>query len=242
MRWRVSSAQVDVERHEVALGRSSASSGRYVAPSGIVTSSGTGWTSWYRISIPKPWARRATAWPIRPNPTIPIVAPWTSGPSSSSGPQVFQRPSRTYRSPSGSAAGRGHQQRPGEVGGRLGQDARRVADRDAAPRAGGDVDVVEADRVVAHDPQPGPGRVEELVVDPVGQQRQHAVAAGDPTQQLVARRRQVVLPDVGVAAGADRVEPLVGDDPRDEDPRAARSYAGPPRAARRGRGSARAPR
>ena len=53
----------------------------------------------------------------------------------------------------GQPAGGGHQQRPGEVGGRLGQDARRVADRDTAPRAGGDVDVVEADGVVADDPE-----------------------------------------------------------------------------------------
>ncbi len=35
------------------------------------------------------------ACPIRPNPTIPIVAPCTSGPSSSSGPHVFHSPART---------------------------------------------------------------------------------------------------------------------------------------------------
>ena len=63
-------------------------------------------------------------------------------------------------------------------------------------RAGGDVDVVEADRVVADDLELRPGRVEELVVDPVGQQRQDPVAARDASQQLVARRRQLVRPEV----------------------------------------------
>ena len=57
---------------------------------------------------------------------------------------------------------------------------------------------------------PRPGGVEELVVDAVGEQGQHAVAAGDAAQQLVPRRRQLVLPDVGVA-------------------RLARSGRGPPR-------------
>ena len=96
---------------------------------------------------------------------------------------------------------RGHEQRPGQVRGRLGQDAGRVADRDAAPRARRDVDVVEADRVVRNDLQPGPGRVQELVVDPVREERQHAVAAGDPAQQFGARRRQLVLPNVGGTGG-----------------------------------------
>ena len=41
----------------------------------------------------------------------------------------------------------------------------------------------------------GPAAVEELVVDAVREQRQDAVAALDRAQEVVARRRQLVLPD-----------------------------------------------
>ena len=101
------------------------------------------------------------------------------------------------------AARGGHEQRPREVRGGLGQDAGRVADRDAALRARRDVDVVEPDREVADDLELRPGPVEELVVDAVGEQRQDAVAALDRAEEGVARRRQLVLPDLGVARLGD---------------------------------------
>src|SRR3954454_2803716 len=44
-----------------SLSPRSTSSGRYDAPSSIAMSSGTSETSWYRMCIPNPWARRATA-------------------------------------------------------------------------------------------------------------------------------------------------------------------------------------
>ena len=116
---------------------------------------------------------------------------------------------------------------------------------DAAPRARGHVDVVEADGVVADDPELRPGRVEELVVDPVGQQRQDAIAAGDAAQELVARRRQLVRPDVGVAGVADRRPALVGDGSARRRRAAGRLRSrGPPRtrAGDERLGSARAPR
>src|SRR3954454_25249957 len=50
--------------------------------------------------MPKPAARRATARPIRPNPTTPIVLWCTSWPSIISGPQIHGVPSRRNRSPS----------------------------------------------------------------------------------------------------------------------------------------------
>ena len=149
---------------------------------------------------------------------MPIVAPWTSGPSSSSGPQVFQCPLPDEPVAFWQATGGGHEQRPGEVGRRLRQDARRIADLDAAPRARGDIDVVEADGVVADHPELRPGGIEELVVDLVGQQRQGAVDTGDAPQQLVSRRRQVPVPQVDVTRRADEVEALVGQPSRDEDP------------------------
>ncbi len=50
--------------------------------------------------MPKPFARRATAWPIRPKPTMPIVLWCTSCPSIISGPQIHGVPARRNRSPS----------------------------------------------------------------------------------------------------------------------------------------------
>ena len=52
-------------------------------------------------SIPNPSARRATAEPIRPIPTMPSVAPLNSSPSRKSGSQL-QPPPRIARSASGS--------------------------------------------------------------------------------------------------------------------------------------------
>ena len=123
---------------------------------------------------------------------------------------------------------RRHEQRPREVRGRLGEDAGRVADGDAARRARSHVDVVEPDREVAHDLELRPRPIEELVVDAVGQERQDAVAALDGLEELLARRRQLVLPDDRIARVEDRAQPVVGDDPRDEDLRPIRHRTAAP--------------
>ena len=61
------------------------------------------------------------------------------------------------------------------------------------------------------------GPIEELVVDPVGEEGQDPVAALDGGEELVPRRRQLALPDRRVGGLADAREPLFGDDARDED-------------------------
>ena len=214
-----------MERDEVALGQQLVERSRYVAPSGPVTSSGSALDVVVQDPHPEPLG------PPRDRLADPPEADDAERRAVDVRPEQQQRPPRLPAAGAdvaialGHAPGGGHQQRQGEVGGRLGQDARRVADGDAAPRARGDVDVVEADRVVADDPELRPGRVEELVVDPVGQQVSDAVAAGDPAQELVARRRQLVLPDVQRRRPPrSAVEPLVGDPARDED---ARTVVGP---------------
>src|SRR6185436_7909970 len=107
-----------------------------------------------------------------------------------------------------------------EIGGGLRQDARRVADGNAALRAGGDVDVVVADREVAHDLELRAGTIEELVIDAVREERQDAVAALDGLEERIAGRWQVVLPDLRVTGLEDEAQAVVGDDTRDEDLRA----------------------
>jgi hypothetical protein len=122
--------------------------------------------------------------------------------------------------PLGDAPRGGHEQRPREVRGGLGQDAGRVADRDAAARARRDVDVVVPDGEVRDDLQAGPSRVEELVVDPLRRQREDAIDADDPAQELGPGRRHVFVPHVHVAGLPDRDESLVRDGARHEHTRA----------------------
>jgi hypothetical protein len=116
-------------------------------------------------------------------------------------------------------AGGGHEQREGQVRRRLGQDPRRVAGGHPTAGERGNVDVVEADGEVAHHLQLRPGGVQQLVVDTIGEERQQAVDAGHAPEQLVAWRRQLVLPQVDLAGVADRVESLVWDHAGDEDAR-----------------------
>jgi hypothetical protein len=65
---------------------------------------------------------------------------------------------------------------------------------DAVRLARRHVDVVVAHRDVRDDLQLRPGSVEELPVDPLGEQRQHRIGAGDQAQRLLARDALRVLP------------------------------------------------
>ncbi len=92
--------------------------------------------------MPKPWARSATSWPIRPNPRMPSVL------SISSMPEYFersQRPATSARVGLRDVARERQQQRHRVLG--RGDDVRlrRVGDDDAALGRLGDVDVVDAD-------------------------------------------------------------------------------------------------
>jgi len=90
------------------------------------------------------------------------------------------------------------QQRPGQVGGRLGEHVGSIGDSDAPAAALGHVHVVVADRVVGHHPQLRPGRVEQLPIDPLGEQHHQPVLAGRPRQQLRTRHRPRPIPHVEV--------------------------------------------
>ena len=79
---------------------SSSSIGTYVAPVSA-SASGRRVRPEYRMRMPKPFPRRATAVPIAPMPMTPRVAPWMSVPSNNAGSYFFHSPERTYRSPLG---------------------------------------------------------------------------------------------------------------------------------------------
>ena len=130
-------------------------------------------------SIPKPSARRATAWPMRPKPTMPSVAPVTSAPSVAVG------------LPGASTGPRARRARPRAGGGRAraaarrrGRRSRRSARR-ACCRPGCRARSPPRGRRCRCRPRSWRsravgGRVEQRRVDGVGEQRQ---------QPLGARRR-----------------------------------------------------
>lgn len=97
----------------------------------------------------------------------------------------------------------GEDQGEGEVGGRVVEDARRVGDDDPAPRAGGEVDVVEADGDVADAAQLRPGGVEELVVDAVVEHRGDHVGPGDQLQQPLPREPSAPRPTADLTHRAE---------------------------------------
>ncbi len=129
--------------------------------------------------------------PMRPKPTTPSVLPWTSPPSSSMYSHCRKRPSRDVAVGLDHAAGRGHEQRPGEVGRGIGEDVGRVGDHDAAPRAGRHVDVVVADRDVGDHAQARPGR-EQRLVDDLADHADEALLAGQALEQLGPRHGRVL--------------------------------------------------
>ena len=100
----------------------------------------------------------------------------------------------------GELARGGQQEREGQVGGRLGQHAGGVADRDAASPARLEVDIVGADRHHRHGAQVRRG-VEQLVVDALGQQAQQALAVAYGVAELARRRGQLARPGLDVVPG-----------------------------------------
>ena len=97
----------------------------------------------------------------------------------------------------GDAPRGGEQQAEGEIGGGLGEDARRVREDDAACPASVDIDVVDADRDVADDAE-ARHAFEEGGVDAVGEERDQAVESG----RHRARRRRRAPPSAPTTTSA----------------------------------------
>jgi hypothetical protein len=111
--------------------------------------------------------------------------------------------------PLGDPPGRGQQQRPGQVGGGLGDHVGGVGGQHPPGRARLQVEVVVADGEVGHHPQPGAGPLQQLAVDPVGQHGQEPVHARDPLQQLAPGHDPFALPNLQPAApGQVPADPL----------------------------------
>ena len=114
-------------------------------------------------------------------------------------------------------AARGREQeREREVGRGLGEDARRVADGDAAGRGGGQIDVVVADGDVADDAE-ARRRGDERGVDGVGEQTDEAIGIAHALSQHAVGRREIAWPDIDVGVLAQAVERIAGEGAGDED-------------------------
>ena len=110
----------------------------------------------------------------------------------------------------GNAARGGEQQRPGVIGGRVGQHIRGVADKHTALAGRRDVDVVVADREVRDDAQTRVP-VEHGAIDAIGEQSDGAVASLQQGIELVRARRELLIPEL------DRRSPLaIAEVPRPE--------------------------
>ena len=109
--------------------------------------------------------------------------------------------------------GRAEDEQEGEVGGRVVEHTGRVADRDAEPFRGGDVDVVVTDGNVAHHSQPsGRAGLEHLGIDRIEQQAHDPVVGWAPTATSSAcGRRLRNRPHDFVTRAAQHLEPGLGE-------------------------------
>ena len=82
------------------------------------------------------------------------------------------------------AARYGQQQQHGDVGGAVGQYARRIGDDDALLLGGSDVDVIEADSEIAEDFRPDSIALEKRSRQSVGNGRQHRIIGQQSRAQL----------------------------------------------------------
>jgi signal transduction histidine kinase len=104
-----------------------------------------------------------------------------------------------------------------ELGRRLREDVRCVRNQNASSCRRLEVDVVEPDRVVRDDPEIRAGRVEELLVDLIGEHRHDSRAPAHPSQELGAGRRAISVVDAHIEAGLELAVNGLGNAPREED-------------------------
>ena len=137
--------------------------------------------------MPKPWARRAMACPIRPSPMMPSVVAVHVGAHQLAPVDARPLPGADEAVALGDAARHAQHERPRHVGRGLGQHARRVRDEDAAPGRRSDVDDVVAHGGDRHDAEAGRGG-ENRLGDRMGAHRDDRLDVGDVAGQLGDRQ------------------------------------------------------
>ena len=118
----------------------------------------------------------------------------------------------------GNASGRGEQQREGEVGRGFGEDARRVADRDAPRGRRVEIDVIDPHRNARHDAEARTA-LEERGIDAIGEQAEQSVAVARECGECLRRRRLTVRPHMEIEAAGQISECSTRQCARRDDPR-----------------------
>jgi signal transduction histidine kinase len=103
-----------------------------------------------------------------------------------------------------------------QLGCRLGENIRGVRDDDAPARGRLEIDVVVADSVVGNHVQLGPGSIQQLVVDAVGEHRDQAPATGDSGKELRSRGGAVGRVHPELEEGVELLVNPLGDTAREE--------------------------
>ena len=135
-----------------------------------------------------PSARRATAPPMRPRPTMPSVDPVSSSARNPSAHEPLHSPARTRRSPSTTRRACGEDQRPGQVGGRGVEHARRVRHRHTGPAEPFHAEPVVADAEIRDEPQRRKIASRRSARSPRSEPRRRLAASSGPTSRRPARR------------------------------------------------------
>src|SRR5712692_9901549 len=113
-------------------------------------------------------------------------------------------------------AGSRHQERERQIGSRLGENSRRMPDRDTGARRSRQIDIVDADGEIA-DHQKTRRTRDRFGVEAVAHHAQDAVDFVQAGDEFVVRGRHLVGPDLDLCRGAQPLEGRFGDHARNED-------------------------
>jgi hypothetical protein len=116
------------------------------------------------------------------------------------------------------AARRGEEEGESQIGGRLGEDARRVADGNPAPFGGQEVDVVDTHRAARDDAEARAG-VQQRAVDAVGEDAEQPLGVPRFGPERLRRRRATAGPDAERTPVSQAPKGRARKRPRGVDPR-----------------------
>jgi len=107
-----------------------------------------------------------------------------------------------------------HHQGKRKIGSRIGENIGRISHRNSSGGSGLHINIIEAHRMITDHLQLRAGGIHYFPINMIGQQAQQAIHSTHVFQQLLARRRQLIGPDVGITKFFHQVQPLFRDHAR----------------------------
>jgi len=115
------------------------------------------------------------------------------------------------------ASSRGQEQRPGQIGGRIGEHSRSRGDLDTSSSSLGDVDVVEADCEVRNHSELR-SNIEKSAIDSITQHAEQCACVGNTRNELVTSQGPVFVMHPDLESGTtERLDPRIWESTGDED-------------------------